>query len=561
LAIVILALSFSTSALKQATNSTTVLTRHGIEKLVAGNNHFSQELLTDFGEQIVEMKAKLSAYRIKLQLERLKWKSSYEVLRSNKVIRQIATARIIIPNSDGEDEIAGYIDMLDNHGMAVIHPNKEVEGKNYSQWKNEYPDMYKLVLKSFNHDFVSGYYNFLDENKQSVKKFMALAKVSGTNLIICASVEINKYFIPFQKKVVILADHRKNEIEQKLDVLTEKILIKTYFYEIIGGAILLVIGAFLALWQANAIASPIQKFCSDVHKLGHGDFSLNIPETGTEEIIALKKAFNSLSCELAEYVKNLKKETTARQAIETEIAITRQIQEALIPHTFPPYPDRNEFQLYANLIPAKEVSGDFYDFFFVDDNKIALIIADVSGKGLPASLFMAVSRTLIRNLCLNANVKSPSDILNRANNYLCENNETCMFVTAFLAFYDISTGVLTYSNAGHNEIISWNDSGNCKLFGAFANPPLGVLEDYNFSEEHYELPVNETVIFFTDGITEALNPEKELYGMERFLDLLKNQDYTISLNDITDKLNAHLDDFQQGKQFDDITIMLFRRNQ
>ena len=561
LAIILIALFFSSWALTRATDSTISLTRTGIEKLVAGNNKFSQQLLTGFGENIVEMKSKLLAYRIKLELDKLKGKFTYEELRKNPTIRKIATAKILIPSGKGSKfEVAGYIDMLDDKGMAVLHPNRAVEGVNFAVWKEQYPEMYKLVQESFKQDFVSGYYTFINKDKHSVKKFMALTRVRNTHFIICASVEINKYFVPLQKKVLDFAEERKKEIETKLDLQADKILVKTYIYEIVGGLIMLVIGFILALWQANSIAGPIQKFCNDVHKLGHGDFSLNLPETGTQEIILLKKAFNSLCQELAEYIENLKAETTARQAIETEIAITRQIQEALIPHTFPPYPDRKEFELFANLIPAKEVSGDFYDFFFIDDNKIALVIADVSGKGLPASLFMAVSRTLIRNLCLNSQEQSPSNILNRANNYLCENNDTCMFVTTFLAFYDIETGVLTYSNAGHNEIISWNESGECKLFGAFANPPLGVLEDYTFTEENYQLSLNETVIFFTDGITEALNLEKKLYGMERFVNILKKQDYSASLESVTNILNNDLDQFQHGMQFDDITIMLFKRN-
>jgi len=558
-AILVAALYFSNSVLRDNLLSNQKISREEIGKLVLSNNLTTQRLLTELGERFVILQSELAAMELKIQLSKIKNLDNYKVIRKNPRIRRIATQCIEIPFEKLKIK-AGYIDLLDCNGIAVIHPNKSVEGKNYLEWEKKYPKMYELVEKAFHAKAVNGYYSFLDENKKTVKKFMALRKVEGTPFIVCASVEINKYFRPLLSKIENQTDKHKRLIETKMLGKVKEAVYDTQIAEATGGLILLFIGIVIALWQAHSIATPIQNLCRQVRKLGQGNFQLRLPEKGTGEIAELSKAFNSLASELSEYMENLKKEINTRQAMETEIAITRQIQEALIPHTFPPFPHKKEFQLYANLVPAKEVSGDFYDFFFVNNNTLALVIADVSGKGLPASLFMAVSRTLLRNLCLNTSGNSPADILDRANNYLCESNDTCMFVTAFLAFYDIPSGKFTYSNAGHNEIISIDQNNEASLFGAFANPPLGVVENYQFTEELFQISINETLVFFTDGITEAINANKKLFGMNRFLSILKKNNSSKQLDEIVDRLNDELDKFQGGNRFDDVTIMLFRRN-
>jgi len=552
-------LYFSDNVLKSSFIVSKEISRNEIEKLVAGNNLITKRLLKELGERLVVMQSHLAALQLKIELNKLKNIYDYNSLRENPAIRRTAARSIEIPFENTKIK-AGYIDLLDDKGVAVIHPNKSVEGRNYSEWKKKYPEMYKLVERAFREDSVSGYYSFLNKKKQSVKKFMALKKIPDTPFIVCASVEIDKYFTPLLLKIRNKTEKHKKVIESKMLKQVDDAVRHTQIVEISGGIILLILGISIALWQSHSIAAPIQKLCREVRKMGQGDFKLKLPEKGSGEIFELSRAFNRLAAELEEYMDNLKKEINSRQAIETEIAITRQIQEALLPHTFPPFPDRSEFQLYASLIPAKEVSGDFYDFFFTDENTLALVIADVSGKGLPASLFMAVSRTLLRNLCLNANLKSPSEILRRANNYLCESNDTCMFVTAFLAFYNIKTGRITYSNAGHNEIVSWKNEDQAKLFGAFANPPLGVLEECVFTEESYDTDIGETLVFYTDGITEAIDPEKNLFGTERFISLLTGNKPGTPLHEIVENLNEELDRFQAGNRFDDVTIMLFRRN-
>jgi len=557
--IVIATLYFSDTVLNNNLLISKEISRNEIEKLVSGNNVITKRLLTELGERFVVMQSNLAALQLKIELSKIKDINDYPLLRQNSRIRKTATRNIEIPFENIKIK-AGYIDLLDDKGVAVIHPNHSIEGKNYSEWGGKYPDMYKLVKRAFKEDSVKGYYSFLDKSKRTVKKFMALRRISGTPFIVCASVEINKYFTPLLQKIKNKTEEHKKNIETKMLTQVDDAVFHTQMIELSGGVILLILGISIALWQAHSIAEPIQDLCKKVRKLGQGNFQLNLPEKGTGEIAELSKAFNTLAAELVEYMENLKKEINTRQAIETEIAITRQIQEALLPHTFPPFPNRSEFHLYASLVPAKEVSGDFYDFFFVNDNTLALVIADVSGKGLPASLFMAVSRTLLRNLCLNTENNSPSDILNRANNYLCESNDTCMFVTAFLAFYDIKTGIITYSNAGHNEIISWSKDNKTSLFGAFANPPLGVVEEYNFTEESYKISIEETLVFFTDGITEAIDLDKNLFGTQRFLSFLTQHQPDTPLNIIVENLNMELDKFQAGNRFDDVTIMLFKRN-
>jgi sigma-B regulation protein RsbU (phosphoserine phosphatase) len=246
----------------------------------------------------------------------------------------------------------------------------------------------------------------------------------------------------------------------------------------------------------------------------------------------------------------------AKEKVENELNIAAQIQKSILPSSFPAYPDRKEFELYAFMKPARYVGGDFYDFFFVDDNTLALVIADVSDKGVPAALFMMISRTLIRSLAFDN--RSPSAVLEKANNIMCQDNDSGMFVTLFLAFYDVSSGKLTATNGGHIASLIINHDGTSREWAATHGPALGFMEELPYKEETMDLEVDQTLFLYTDGVTEAMSSGNELFGLDRLQELLKRK-HDFKLDRICSDIETSLSEFQEDQQSDDITMLALKR--
>jgi sigma-B regulation protein RsbU (phosphoserine phosphatase) len=244
-----------------------------------------------------------------------------------------------------------------------------------------------------------------------------------------------------------------------------------------------------------------------------------------------------------------------KERIGAELDFATHIQLSMLPCIFPAYPDRKEFDIYASMQPAKEVGGDFYDFFLIDDNTLAVVMADVSGKGVPAALFMVIAKTLIKN---NAQLgKSPKDVCETVNNLLCENNEASMFVTTFLGYLDIPSGRFTYVNAGHlPPLIKKNNRFTYLRNGS--GFVLAGIENVFYKQFETYLKPDEEIFLFTDGITEAINLDHELFGDKRLLELVQSyQKYT--LLDFTIYLKIELEKYAQGmEQADDITMLILR---
>jgi serine phosphatase RsbU (regulator of sigma subunit) len=246
----------------------------------------------------------------------------------------------------------------------------------------------------------------------------------------------------------------------------------------------------------------------------------------------------------------------AQEKVENELNIAAQIQRSILPSDFPAFPDHSEFDLYAMMIPAREVGGDFYDFFFVDDDHLAVIIADVSDKGVPAALFTMISRTIIRSIVRQR--KSPSQVLTETNDLLCEGNDAGMFVTVFLAYYHLPTGQLTYSNGGHNPALSFGPNGARKELTRKHGPALGVRPGLTYHEDVETLETGQILVLYTDGVTEASSPQDELYGLARFTRLVSRCE-KLKLSQMFEHIDKDLKEFQQGNQFDDITVLALKR--
>ena len=228
----------------------------------------------------------------------------------------------------------------------------------------------------------------------------------------------------------------------------------------------------------------------------------------------------------------------------------------MLPRIFPPFPDRKEFDIYATMDPAKEVGGDFYDFFLIDDDHLGLVMADVSGKGVPASLFMVIAKTLIKNRALLGG--SPSEVLAYANDQLCEGNEAELFVTVWFAILQISTGKGVVANAGHEHPAICRAGGDYELVIYNHAPAVAAMEGIRFSQHEFEMHPGDSLYVYTDGVPEATNVEEELFGTDRMLESLnrnKNADQKIILEEMKKDMDAFVG---TADQFDDITMLGFK---
>ena len=275
-----------------------------------------------------------------------------------------------------------------------------------------------------------------------------------------------------------------------------------------------------------------------------------------DEIEVLAESFAKQSARTVLYIDQIKRVTAEKERIGAELDMASRIQCSQLPRLFPPFPDRKEFSLYASMNPAKEVGGDFYDFFMIDDDHMGFVMADASGKGVPAALLMMVSRVLIKSTMQNG--KGPAETLKSVNNQLCEGNDADFFVTVWLAVLEISTGKGVAANAGHEHPALRRADGSYDLFVYKHSMPVGVMRDLPFREHEFQLNPGDSFFVYTDGVVEATDADKELYGSDRMLQAL-NRNPDAQPEQMLANISQDIDRFVDGaKQFDDITMLCFR---
>lgn len=239
-----------------------------------------------------------------------------------------------------------------------------------------------------------------------------------------------------------------------------------------------------------------------------------------------------------------------------ELAIAKSIQLSSLPSVFPPFPDHKEFDIYANMIPAKEVGGDFYDFFFINRDKFAFLVADVSGKGVPAALFMMEVKTLLKNTLLTG--LSPEKAMNKINQKICQDNSKGMFVTILLAVVNITSGEITFVNAGHNPPLFRRAEGNFEYCDMVPNVVVGAVDNFRYKKYDDKLYNGDELYFYTDGVTEAMSEDFRLYGENKLKEVL-NRNKNINQKDLITLIKQDIKDFVQGaEQSDDITSLIFK---
>ena len=304
---------------------------------------------------------------------------------------------------------------------------------------------------------------------------------------------------------------------------------------------------------AISITKPLRSLAEATQVMSQGNFDVSLPEVRTnDEVGRLTQAFRLMTKALQEYIVNLTETTAAKERIQSELNVATEIQASLLPRLFPAFPDRPEFDIYASMDPAKEVGGDFYDFFFIDKNNLCFLIADVAGKGVPAALYMMVAKTLLK--AEGQRLGEPDKILSYVNAVLSSDNDSCMFATVFCAILNSATGEVRFANAGHNPPLLLDKRG-VQYLSVLNGFVLGPMEDFVYETEKLTMEEGDILFLYTDGVTEATNSADELYGESRLLMRLQNgpqTDLPAMIQNIRADVKLHANGAPQS---DDVTMV------
>jgi len=310
---------------------------------------------------------------------------------------------------------------------------------------------------------------------------------------------------------------------------------------------------------ANRFVRPIYELSAGVRKIDGENLDHKIEVNTGDEIEHLAICFNAMSDELKKYMERLTKVTAEKERLATEIDVAKRIQTGVLPQEVPP---RREVEIFASVKPAKSVGGDFYDYFLLPNDRLLVTIADVSGKGVSAALFMMIAKTVLTNYAESLqSMEELPGLVDCTNAHLCQSNDAMMFVTACVGILDLNTGRFVYVNAGHNPPLVYRKTeGKFSYLEPHKNIPLGVKSTMMYEKDELQLEKGDALFFYTDGVTEALNGDDEMYSEQRLADTLNEADMTqITVTELTRKVKKSLADFVgETEQSDDITTLALR---
>ena len=317
-----------------------------------------------------------------------------------------------------------------------------------------------------------------------------------------------------------------------------------------------------ALYLNYTILRPFRKIEQEADRFASDNIKPETPLSkqirSRDEIGVLASSIDAMEEQIVNYVDNLTKVTSEKERLSTELSLASKIQAAMIPNTFPAFPNNKDFDVYASMIPAREVGGDFYDFFLIDNDHLCMVIADVSGKGVPAALFMMATKIMLANFAKMG--KSPGEILSAANEAICANNKEEMFVTVWLGIIELSTGRLVSANAGHEYPIVKSAQGGYEIVKDKHGFVIGGLSGMVYKEHETILEPGAKLFLYTDGVPEATDASGKMFGLERLIDTL-NAAKDAAPDGIIENVGKAVDEFVSGaEQFDDLTMLSFVYN-
>ena len=446
-----------------------------------------------------------------------------------------------------------YAFLIDAKGKIIAKPGLKVGDTGWDQvyrtenlLHNKNSEFKKII-----EDMISGGTGVAVCDFAGGEKYIAYAPVSTTKWFLGIVMPLSDIIAPalvtkgkIESVTLATRDYIDEQIRQVVHVLSIVFLVIVAF-------------VFLVAFRlSKRMTKPILTLNKGTRIIGGGNLDYKFDIKTGDEIEELAGAFNKMAQDLKEYIDNLKKATAERERIQSELKIAHDIQMNIIPKTFPPFPDKKEFDIYALLKPAREVGGDFYDFFLIDDSHLGFIIGDVTGKGVPAALFMAVAKSLIKATACE--VKDPKKILNIVNSEMVAESNAGMFVTTFLGILDIKTGAVKYFNCGHNQPLLIRKNGENEFLKRAGSTPLGILENIVFVQEDVIMEPGDTIFMYTDGVSEAFNKDREQFTVDRLKE--KAEVYQQgSLRELVVNVLREIQLFAQGvSQSDDITMMTLR---
>ncbi|MEE3467524.1 MAG: SpoIIE family protein phosphatase [Eubacterium sp.] len=437
----------------------------------------------------------------------------------------------------------GYL--IDKEGKFIagvgVDPNAEDPGTIFDEDK-------PTALASAGKDILKRKDGITSNGAGDGAVYIAYALVDTTDWILCITSPVTLVQKPAEK------------IYEKIEGNTELVVssVNRGVQTVVQGCLTLIAFVLLLVTlltgrSSKKISDPLKKLEEDVRDISEGDFSLRTEVSTNDEIGSLAGSFNYMAASLEQYIVDLKDATAKEQRIASELSLATNIQASMVPTNFDDYKNIKEFDLYATMTPAKEVGGDFYDFFMTDDNHLVLVMADVSGKGVPAALFMAKAKTSIKTRAMMGG--SPADILSDVNDQMCEGNEAELFVTVWLAIIDLATGEGMAANAGHEHPALCHENGLYEMVKYRHSPAVATMEGMPFKEHEFKLEPGDSVVVYTDGVTEATDANNELFGEDRLVESL-NRDAAASPKKILKNIKEDIDEFVgEAPQFDDLTML------
>jgi len=426
----------------------------------------------------------------------------------------------------------GYAFLISQNGTFVTHPKKELVMNEtiFSQAEAREDENLRKIGRKMIHG-KSGFVPFRSILTEKLC-WMVYAPLSSTKWslgVLFPQDELMADVIRLNKTVIILG--------------------------LLGFIFLLVVIVFIA----RSITRPLSVLAGAAEDIAKGNLDVSIPEIRTrDEVGQLAQSFNYMKQSLKQYIADLTETTALKERMESELQIAHDIQMGILPKIFPPFPEMPEFDLYATIEPAREVGGDLFDFFFLDDDHLCFNVGDVSGKGVPASLFMAITKTLIKTRATKD--MPPEVVLNQVNQDLSEDNPSLLFVTLFLGTLNIKDGTIEYCNGGHNPPYIIRESGEIEAVEMTGGLALGVMEDFSFQSKRIVLNRGDAIFIYSDGVTEAMNSRHELFSEARLEGVLKKLK-GLPVGDILAGVTEKIREFAQDEpQADDITMMIIQYN-
>lgn len=437
---------------------------------------------------------------------------------------------------------SGYSFVLDDGLQYLAHPEYNREG--FGMLLQEHIGTDTETLNTIREN-ISGVVRTVLDGTDS---YIAFATLDETGWKLCVCIDVAEIIAPSIETKQEIDSITVEAQEMVSETLSEVMIRFIIFFALVG-----IIVIILSFTVAGTITRPIQKLAKNVENIGQGNLDVRMEVESKDEVGELAMTFNQMLEELQQYIKNLSEVTAEKERIGAELNVATNIQASMLPCIFPAFPEHKEIDIYATMSPAKEVGGDFYDFFMVDNEHLALVMADVSGKGVPAALFMVIAKTLIKNQTQLGS--SPEEVLYKVNNQLCENNDADMFVTVWLGIYSLKTGKLVYANAGHEYPALMRADGRYELVKESHDFVVAGMEGMPYELHEIQLNPGDKLFLYTDGVPEATNSANELFGEERMIETLNsctsaNPEQTLkAMTESVDRFVGEAD------PFDDLTML------